>query len=227
MYRKISNLILIFYLMTTKLISITPNCEKIMVYCARVSNPKNQENENIKGLLKYCIKNGHWSIFEMGNMIVEINAPLFVITQILRHRSFSFQQFSQRYSDYHELDQTNINIEFRLKENSNRQSSEVLHPKNDHYLNEYKKIYKQIEILSECLKMSGVSNETIRQILPQHTMSRIYMNGSIRSFIHYLQARTDKHTQKEHRIIAEQIKKIFIQELPLISEILNFVENIE
>lgn len=209
--------------MFVKLISITPECEKIIVYCARVSNPKNQNNEIIDNLLKYCIKNKHWSIFEIGNMIIEVEAPLYVINQILRHRSFSFQQFSQRYSDTNEiksnLDEL-LNIEFRQKENSNRQSSEILHHDNDYFLNEYKKIHKEIKSLTERMSLCGVSNETVRQILPLHTMSRIYVNGTIRSWIHYLEQRCSSHSQKEHRIVAEKIKEIFKEQLPIISSII-------
>jgi thymidylate synthase (FAD) len=206
--------------MSVRFISITPDCEKTIVYCARVSS-NNQDNPEISRLINYCIKNGHWSIFEMGNLIVEIEAPRFITTQILRHRSFSFQEFSQRYasiktSDYY------MNPNFRTKKETNRQSSAETHTDNDKYLEKTKEIFKMTFDLYNEMIENGVACETARAILPLSTLSKIYMNGTIRSWIHYLQIRCDEHTQYEHRIIANQIKEIFKEHLPIISQALNF-----
>lgn len=206
--------------MSVRFISITPDCEKTIVYCARVSS-NNQENPELSRLINYCIKNGHWSIFEMGNLIVEIEAPRYITTQILRHRSFSFQEFSQRYASIKTSDYYMTPI-FRTKKETNRQSSAETHTDNDKYLEKTKEIFKMTFDLYNEMIENGVACETARSILPLSTLSKIYMNGTIRSWIHYLQIRCDEHTQLEHRLIANQIKEIFKEHLPIISQALNF-----
>lgn len=202
-----------------RLISITPDCEGTIVYCARVSS-SNQDNPEITKLINYCVKNGHWSIFEMGNMIVEVEAPRYITAQILRHRSFSFQEFSQRYATLSTLEKQNrsafMEPDFRAKKDTNRQSSTDNHPKADEYLVKTKMIFDMTRELYDEMVQEGVAPETARSILPMCTMSRMYINGTIRSWIHYLQVRCDTHTQIEHQLIAKQIKDILKIQLPTI-----------
>ena len=198
------------------LIWITPDSEKLIAYCARVSS-KNQDNPNIKGLLKYCIKNGHWSIFEMCNMCIEINTTRSISAQILRHRSFSFQEFSQRYS---KVEKKPDYFDLRRQDLKNRQNSI------DDLCDETKKkLYNSIRMtlvdIDRCyqgLLNDGVAKECARMILPMCSPTKLSMNGTIRSWIHYLKVRSDSSTQKEHMEIAEQIKEIFKKELPIIYE---------
>lgn len=196
------------------LIWVTPNAENIILKCARVSS-SNPDSLDTK-LINYCIKNSHWSIFEMSNMCIEITAPLYIITQIIRHKSFSFQMFSMRYQNKNKLSSDIIEPDFRIKHNTNRQSSFLTHPKNDEYKQEYYKIYSQINELYNKMISDNVACESARVILGVNELSRIYMNGNIRSWIHYLNVRLDEHTQKEHRLIAEKIKDIFKNQLPII-----------
>ena len=206
--------------MSCKLISITPDAEKLIAFCARVSNPKNQENKNIEGLLKYCFKHNHYSIFEMANMVVEITTSCPIATQILRHRSFTFQQFSQRYASV-EMD---IELpQLRRQHPTNRQMS--LNDLDEDLVNELhyeiKKHFDDADLLYKRLLMKGVAKESARLILPQNAPTTMYMNGTIRSFIHYIQLRTGNGTQEEHKQIALQIKKIFQEQLPIIGKMLN------
>ena len=203
-----------------KLISVTPDAEKHMAYCARVSNPNNQENDNFSGLLKYCIKHQHWSIFEQASMTVEIKTSRAIAAQILRHRSFSFQEFSQRYSEVTEFEE----IELREQAQKNRQSSidtvdtekfNTLTPLIRDYMDSAKKLYSK---LLEC----NIAKEVARFILPLTTTSTLYMSGNIRSWIHYIELRTKEDTQKEHRDIANRIKDIFIEQFPIVSKSLNY-----
>lgn len=201
-----------------RLISITPNCENTIVYCARVSS-SNQENPEIKKLIEYCARNGHWSIFEMGNMIIEVEAPRYITAQILRHRSFSFQEFSQRYAKISiEKEDVYQKPEFRSRKETNRQSSMDRHPQANIYQQKSLKLLNEIFELYEEMTGDGVAPETARTILPMCTMSKMYINGTIRSWIHYLQVRCDAHSQKEHQDIANEIKNIFKKELPIIYE---------
>jgi thymidylate synthase (FAD) len=201
-----------------RLISITPNCENTIVYCARVSS-SNQENPEIKKLIEYCARNGHWSIFEMGNMIIEVEAPRYITAQILRHRSFSFQEFSQRYAKISiEKEDVYQKPEFRARKETNRQSSMDIHPQANIYQQKSLKLLNEIFELYKEMTGDGVAPETARTILPMCTMSKMYINGTIRSWIHYLQVRCDAHSQKEHQDIANQIKNIFKKELPIIYE---------
>lgn len=201
--------------MKVKLISVTPEAEKTMMYCARVSNPKNQDSTNPK-LLDYCIKNGHWSVFEMGNMIVEIETSRAIAQQILRHRSFSFQEFSQRYAEA----QTFEIYSARSQDLKNRQNSidDLDSDTKDWFsIKQYELSNKAFESYDEALNR-GIAKEQARFLLPLSTVTRLYMNGTVRSWLHYLDLRLGNGTQLEHREIAEEIKKIFIEQFPNISK---------
>ena len=209
---------------TVKLISATPDAEKHIAYCARVSNPKNQENDNFSGLLKYCIKNQHWSIFEHAFLTVEINTSLAIATQILRHRSFTFQQFSQRYADSTELQLELPVPDLRKQDTKNRQNS-------TDDLGDYVKLGLQEEIRKHfeySLKLYnkmldvGVAKECARFVLPQATQTRLYMSGSLRSWMHYVDLRSAHGTQKEHMEVAEAIRCIFTCQFPTISSALGW-----
>jgi thymidylate synthase (FAD) len=202
---------------SVKLIWTTSEGEKLITYMARVSSDY-QDNPDIEKLIVYCIKKGHWSIFEMANLCVEVIAPLYVINQILRHKSFSFQQFSMRYNKHDKIS-TELNIpEFREKNiNGNRQSSNIEHNKNLEYQLKTEKIYKDIYGFFDEMINNNVSYETARAILPVSQFSKIYINGNIRSWIHYLKARTYIDTQLEHREIAVMIRdQIFKHYYPII-----------
>lgn len=198
-----------------KLIWITPEAEKIIAYCARVSNPKNQFNEDYSGLLKYCIRHRHWSIFEMVFMCVEITTTRMISAQILRHKSFSFQEFSQRYAKAPAI----YIPECRMQDKKNRQNSlECTDDRLAHDFNsEYHDEIIRIEDLYNKWLDKGVAKEVARGILPMSTETKMYMVGSIRSWIHYICVRSDKTTQKEHRDIAESIKKILVEGVPITS----------
>ena len=197
-----------------KLIWITPDAEKIIAYCARVSS-SNQDNPDIKGLLKYCAKHGHWSVFEMANMCIEINTTRAISAQILRHRSFSFQEFSQRYAS---VEQDLEIPQLRRQDLKNRQNSindldkEMVTTIQGEIIEHFKKTK---DLYRKLLK-KGVAKECARSILPMNSPTRMYINGSVRSWIHYLQVRTHESTQLEHRIVALEIKEIFKKELPII-----------
>ena len=208
--------------MNVSLVSITQpfsdlnSAEEIIAYCARVSNPENQKNvETAPRLLKFLIKHKHWSPFEMVDMTVEIKTSRAIAAQILRHRSFSFQEFSQRYSEAQSLEK----LELRKQADKNRQSSSEafedsqLHTKVREHLAKSLSLYKS-------LIREGVAKESARMILPLTTETTMYMKGSVRSWIHYIDLRTKQNTQKEHREIAEECKNIFKQNFPTISEVL-------
>jgi thymidylate synthase (FAD) len=211
-----------------KLISVTqPNIENIqnsedlVAYCARVSNPSNQMNsETAPKLLGFLIKHKHWSPFEMVDMTVEIKTSRAIAAQILRHRSFSFQEFSQRYSVATDFE----NIEFRLQGDKNRQVGEVLlEPTDLRYVDlcdSVKNALQASTIAYNKMIENGVAKEVARMILPLTTETTMYMKASLRSWIHYLDLRTEKNTQKEHRLIADECKNIFINQFPIISEAL-------
>ena len=210
--------------MTVKLIWKTPDAESLLAYIARVSNPDNQDNPNIKKLLKYMADNSHWSPFEMVNLCVEINTTRDIARQILRHRSFSFQEFSQRYQTVDKLGDM-VYRECRLQDTKNRQNSL---PCDDaiktHVWNAAQKdVYDlAIDAYNDMLDR-GVAKEVARALLPEGlTPSRMYVNGNLRSWIHYVQVRTDPTTQKEHRLIAEEVKQLMIREFPVISEVLEW-----
>lgn len=218
--------------MKLKLISLTQpshegmSAEEIITYCARVSNPKNQANKKTAPkLLKFLIKHKHWSPFELANMCVEIKTSRAIAAQILRHRSFSFQEFSQRYSEVTEFE----DIQLRKQAETNRQSStDKFDPLiEDNYINQpASKIINwhqsyTLKLYDELISV-GVAKECARMILPLNSGTTLYMNGSIRSWIHYIQLRTEENTQKEHRDIANAIKNIFIEQFPNISEALEW-----
>jgi thymidylate synthase (FAD) len=211
--------------MTVKLISVTPDAEKTMAFIARVSNPANQDNENYAKLLAYCIKHNHWSVFEQSSMTLEIETNRGIAAQILRHRSFTFQEFSQRYADTNLITE-NIPIpELRKQDTKNRQNS-------TDDLGDYVKLKFQTEI-AELFKHSnnlykrmldaGVAKECARFVLPLATPTRIYMTGSCRSWIHYINLRSANGTQKEHMDIALACKEVFKEQFPSVSEALEWV----
>ena len=209
--------------MNVDLISITPDAEKTIAYCARVSNPKGQDRDEYGKLLKYCIDHGHWSIFEMANMVLEINTTRGIAAQILRHRSFSFQEFSQRYAETNLLNDIQ-SPELRGQDEKNRQNSLDNIADNDKIT--WKRIIedhfrKSQYIYDEMLKV-GIAKECARFVLPLATPTKMYMNGTIRSWIHYINLRSGHGTQKEHMDIANKCKDIFIQQLPVVSEALGW-----
>ena len=196
-----------------------------MAYCARVSNPNNQDNENYAGLLRYCIKHPHWSIFEQAFMTLEINTTRGLAAQILRHRSFTFQEFSQRYADTNLLDATIPLPDLRRQDTKNRQNSiddipedqiKFLQERIRQYFNEGMDLYN--ELLRE-----GIAKECARFVLPLATPTRIYMSGSVRSWVHYIDLRSGHGTQKEHMDIANACKSIFTEQFPTVSEALQWV----
>lgn len=197
--------------MSAKLISITPNAEEIIIYCARVSS--NQDNKDLN-LIKYLIDHKHYSPFEMANMIIEVECPRFVSSQMLRHRSFSFQEFSQRYKKIN-VNKYEIPI-FRNKHKNNRQSSSDIHENNLNYMSQTKNLFDEIYDLYDEMINDNVAPETARAILPLNTKTKLYINGSIRSWMHYLDVRCNNDTQLEHREIALIIKNIFKENLPFI-----------
>lgn len=206
--------------MTVELIWATPNAEKLIVKMARVSNPRNQTNwETGPKLLRYCLDQKHFSIFEMANMCVEINTTRAISAQILRHRSFSLQEFSTRYADVTELGSSVI-PHLRRQDTKNRQNSiDDLDPEQiSGYYRRISQLFEDTEHLYHEMVSSGVAKECARSILPLATPTRLYMNGSLRSWIHYLLLRESHGTQIEHQIIAKQIKQIFCNEFPIIGE---------
>ncbi len=206
------------------LVSVTPDAEKTMAYIARVSNPKNQENEDFSKLLRYCIKHEHWSVFEQAFMTLQIETNRGIAAQILRHRSFTFQEFSQRYADSSQLGEIPI-PELRRQDNKNRQNSISDLPK-DIILKFEEKInfsFKQsIQLYQEMLD-AGIAKECARFVLPIATPTRIYMSGSCRSWIHYINLRSSHGTQKEHMLIANECKSIFSKEFPIVSKALEWL----
>ena len=210
--------------MSIKLVSITPDAEKTMAYIARVSNPSNQDNENYSGLLKYCIKHNHWSVFEQSTMTLEIETTRAIAAQILRHRSFTFQEFSQRYADSNKLG--NIKLpDLRKQDLKNRQNStDDLDPKIVQSLNIQMGtlIGSSLSLYNQMLEL-GVAKECARMILPLCTPTKIYMTGSCRSWIHYINLRSAHGTQKEHMDIAEGCREVFTEQFPAVSEALEWV----
>ena len=210
-----------------KLIALTqPNieglktAEDLISYCARVSNPSNQLNtETAPKLLKYLITHKHFSPYEMVNMCVEIKTSRAIAAQILRHRSFSFQEFSQRYSQSTSFE----DIEWRMQGKTNRQVGDEDVDLTPELKNEVDTTLATCKELYDKLIENGLAKECARMVLPLNTSTTLYMSGTIRSWIHYLNLRTEEDTQKEHRIIAEEIKKIFIKEFPATSCALNWI----
>ena len=203
---------------TASLIHITPNAEQLISYMARVSNPANQTNqETAPKLIRYLIKHHHWSPFEMVNMCVEIETTRSIAAQILRHRSFSFQEFSQRYADASQLGNPVI-PQLRLQDLKNRQNSVEVEEENLFLKQEICQLFKHSELVYKKLLEAGVAKECAREVLPLSTPTRLYMNGTIRSWLHYCDLRTAHGTQKEHAQIAAQIQDILYSELPSVCE---------
>ena len=211
--------------MKVSLVSVSPDAEKHMAYCARVSNPNNQDNDNFSGLLRYCIQHEHWSVFEQSFMTLEIETTRGLAAQILRHRSFTFQEFSQRYADSNLLGEIDL-PELRRQDVKNRQNSI-----NDLDPAIIDKLQKQmITLFSSSLALynqmleSGVAKECARFVLPLATPTRLYMTGSCRSWIHYINLRSAHGTQKEHMDIANACKGLFIEHYPVVSEALDWTK---
>jgi len=211
--------------MSVKLVSVTPDAEQTMAYVARVSNPNNQENPNYAKLLGYCIKHNHWSVFEQSFMTLEIETTRGLAAQILRHRSFTYQEFSQRYADSSLLAETIPVPELRRQDTKNRQNSiDDLDPEFVELTNKQIETYfAQGMSLYQHLLDNGVAKECARFVLPLATPTRLYMSGSCRSWIHYIQLRSANGTQKEHMEIAEACKEIFAQQFPTVAEALEWV----
>ena len=210
--------------MNVSLISVSPDAEKHMAYCARVSNPNNQDNENYAGLLRYCIKHQHWSIFEQAFMTLEINTTRGLAAQILRHRSFTFQEFSQRYADTNLLDASIPLPDLRRQDTKNRQNSiDDIPEKQTKFLQESIRQYfnEGMYLYNELLR-EGIAKECARFVLPLATPTRIYMSGSVRSWVHYIDLRSGHGTQKEHMDIANACKSIFTDQFPTVSEALEW-----
>ena len=207
------------------LVSVTPDAEKTIGYVARVSNPNNQDNPKVAGLLKYCIKHGHWSIFEQAHMTLQIETTRGLAAQILRHRSFTFQEFSQRYADSSMLAKEIPLPDLRRQDDKNRQNSiDDLSPLvvQDFNSKMQKHFVDGMKLYKEMLD-AGVAKECARFVLPLATPTRIYMTGSVRSWIHYVDLRSAHGTQKEHMAVAEGVRSIFAEQFPTVAQALDWV----
>ena len=206
-----------------QLISLTPDAEKTMAYIARVSNPKNQDNDDYSKLLSYCIKHEHWSVFEQSFMTLQIETNRGIAAQILRHRSFTFQEFSQRYADSSQLG--NIPLpELRRQDFKNRQNSiaDLSDEIKQRFNQKIAAHFKEASVLYEELLSEGIAKECARFVLPLATPTRIYMSGSCRSWIHYIHLRSAYGTQEEHKNIALNCKSIFKESFPIVSKSLDW-----
>jgi len=209
--------------MKVKLVTVTPDAEKQMGYIARVSNPQNQTNPAVAGLLGYCIKHGHWSVFEQAHMTVEIETTRGIAAQILRHRSFTFQEFSQRYANTNLLGEIPV-PDLRSQDLKNRQNSndDIPEEQTKRLQDQIKRYFAEgIDLYNELIR-EGVAKECARFVLPLATPTRIYMTGSVRSWIHYIDLRSAHGTQKEHMDIVEEIRGIFKQQFPVCTNALNW-----
>ena len=210
--------------MNVKLVSVTPDAEKMMAYVARVSNPNNQDNEKFAGLLKYCIKHGHWSVFEQAFMTLEINTTRGLAAQILRHRSFTFQEFSQRYADTNLLSEEIPLPKLRRQDMKNRQNStDDIDP---YIIQKYEILMEEhfkasMDLYNKMLD-DGIAKECARFVLPLSTPTRVYMTGSCRSWVHYIHLRSAHGTQKEHMDVANECKTVFTQQFPTVAEALEW-----
>jgi len=209
---------------SVKLIQATPNPEETMAYIARVSNPQNQDNPSFEGLLKYCINHGHWSVFEQAFMTLEIETSRAIAAQILRHRSFTYQEFSQRYADSSLLAETIPVPELRRQDTKNRQNSiDDLDPEFvELTTRQIQTHFAQGMSLYQHMLDCGIAKECARMVLPLATPTRIYMSGSCRSWVHYITLRSANGTQKEHMEIAEQCKQIFCEQFPTVGKALEW-----
>ena len=211
--------------MNVKLVTVTPKAEETMGYVARVSNPKNQDNPKVAGLLSYCIKHGHWSVFEQAHLTVEIETTRGLAAQILRHRSFTYQEFSQRYADSSMLSKVIPLPELRRQDDKNRQNSiDDLDPfvVQDFDLKMQRHFVEGMKLYKEMLD-AGVAKECARFVLPLATPTKLYMTGSVRSWIHYINLRSAHGTQKEHMQIAENCRAIFNEQFPIVAEALEWL----
>jgi len=205
--------------MKVKLISVTPKAEENIVYIARVSSKRDDKKSKPEGLLNYLIKHKHWSPFEHSHLSVEIETSKAIGIQLIRHRSFTFQEFSQRYQNVSLLGDMFEEIEFRKQCEDNRQSSTEIYETGKA---EAKMLLLEIKRMYQGLLEDGVARETARMILPLCTKTKIHMTGSIRSWVHFLELRDDEHAQKEIQLIAREIKRIFMEEFPIISKALKY-----
>ena len=211
--------------MNVKLVTVTPKAEETMGYVARVSNPKNQDNPKVAGLLSYCIKHGHWSVFEQAHMTVEIETTRGLAAQILRHRSFTYQEFSQRYADSSMLSKVIPIPQLRRQDDKNRQNSiDDLDPfvVQDFDLKMQRHFVEGMKLYKEMLD-AGVAKECARFVLPLATPTKLYMTGSVRSWIHYINLRSAHGTQKEHMDVAEGVRSIFSEQFPVVAKALEWV----
>ena len=210
-----------------KLISITSDAEQLMAYCARVSNPTNQNNDDYAKLLKYCILHKHWSIFEQAFMTIEITTTRGLAAQILRHRSFTFQEFSQRYADTTLLSEDIPPFELRRQDTKNRQNSidDISDEIKAKWGMKIREHFAKSKSLYDGMIADGIAKECARFVLPLATPTRLYMSGTIRSFIHWIDLRSSNGTQKEHIEIANQAKKIFSYQLPTVAEALGWTND--
>ena len=202
---------------------MTPDAEKQMGYIARVSNPNNQSNPAVAGLLGYCIKHGHWSVFEQAHMTVEIETTRGIAAQILRHRSFTFQEFSQRYANTNLLGEIEV-PDLRSQDLKNRQNSndDIPEEQTKRLQDQIKRYFAEgIDLYNELIR-EGVAKECARFVLPLATPTRIYMTGSVRSWIHYIDLRSAHGTQKEHMDIVKEVRDIFKKEFPICTNALNW-----
>ena len=211
--------------MSVKLISVTPDAEKMMAYVARVSNPNNQENPNYAKLLGYCIKHNHWSVFEQAFMTLELETTRGVAAQVLRHRSFTYQEFSQRYADSSMLADQIPMFDLRRQDTKNQQNSiDDIDPfVKQEFEIRIRRHFDEAMVLYQSMLDAGIAKECSRFVLPLATPTRIYMSGSCRSWIHYINLRTANGTQKEHMDLAEGCKKVFIEQFPTCAEALEWV----
>jgi len=209
--------------MKVTLVQATPKSEENMAYIARVSNPSNQDNQDYSGLLKYCIKHQHWSVFEQAHMTLEIETTRGIAAQVLRHRSFTFQEFSQRYANTNLLGAIPV-PDLRRQDKKNRQNSiDDIPEKQTSFLQKEIAAYfaEGIDLYNELIR-EGVAKECARFVLPLATPTKIYMTGSVRSWVHYINLRSAHGTQKEHMDIAESCRKVFIEQFPTVSEALEW-----
>ena len=210
---------------TAKLISVTPDAEKHMAYCARVSNPANQDNEKFSGLLKYCVKHQHWSIFEQAYMTLELTTTRGIAAQVLRHRSFTYQEFSQRYADSSLLMDKIPLPALRRQDDKNRQNSiDDLDPFDVQNLElQMQTLFDSSMAFYQQMLGRGVAKECARFVLPLAVPTKIYMTGSVRSWIHYIDLRSANGTQKEHMDLALSAKEIFIEQFPAVAEAMEWI----
>ena len=209
--------------MNVKLITSTPNAEETMGYVARVSNPNNQDNPKVAGLLGYCIKHQHWSVFEQAHMTLEIETTRGIAAQILRHRSFTYQEFSQRYANTNMLGKIEV-PDLRSQDDKNRQNSidDIPQAQKARLQGQIERYFAEgLDLYNELIR-EGIAKECARFVLPLATPTRIYMTGSVRSWIHYIDLRSAHGTQKEHMDIAEACRQIFIEQFPIVSTALDW-----